>query len=548
MNKTLKKTVSALFCISCFAGIYAQELEPEEQLELEQLEEQAEEQKQILPPELQKNFIILEPVHPHELNPQITNYSSDSQILSGLYEGLFSYNPATLDPQYAIAKEFNISRDKKRWQITLREDAYFSNGEKIDAQAVRSSFIQMLSTPEAPYSSLLDIIRGAQDFRLGKGKEEDVGIYVTGENTISIYLNAPANYLPKILCHSAFSIIHRNPTVYSGAYELENMTENEYVLAKNPYYWDKEHVTLEKITFIQSDDKENNAFLFNTGAADWISSDVGTNTIINQKAIQINAEFGTGYLYFRVSPRYGKELGSSVWDLPEFRNAVLEAFPWNDLRAGSLVPAATLVYPLSGYPPVDGFLYTDAIEGALQMKDARAKYNIPEEQIIPLVMNVFENEFSDEQKTAMKNALAPLGVELQIQELPSAYYYYLINQSNADLFISSWIGDFADPLAFLELFRTGSTMNDSGWSSKEFDDLLEQAASVNDYDRYQLLGKAEDLLLSSGMVLPIYRTVTVNIINTEEVGGWASNAFDIHPLKYLYKRQVKSKLPNVVMK
>ena len=72
--------------------------------------------------------------------------------------------------------------------------------------------------------------------------------------------------------------------------------------------------------------------------------------------------------------------------------------------------------------------------------------------------------------------------------------------------------------------------------------------SKNDYDRYQLLGKAEDLLLSSGMVLPIYRTVTVNIINTEEVGGWASNAFDIHPLKYLYKRQVKSKLPNVVMK
>ena len=89
-------------------------------------------------------------------------------------------------------------------------------------------------------------------------------------------------------------------------------------------------------------------------------------------------------------------------------------------------------------------------------------------------------------------------------------------------------------------------MNDSGWSSKEFDDLLEQAATVNDYERYQLLGKAEDLLLSSGMVLPIYRTVTVNIINTEEVGGWASNAFDIHPLKYLYKRQVKSKLPNVV--
>lgn len=548
MNNTLKKAALAFIFISCLTGIYAQELELEEELELEQLEAQEEEKQKTLPPELQKNFIIIESVHPHELNPQITNYASDSQILSGLYEGLFSFNPSTLDPQYAIAKEFNVSRDKKRWQFTLRDDAYFSNGEKIDAQAVRYSFIQMLSNPDAPYSSLLDIIRGAQNYRLGKGSVEDVGIYVTGENVISIYLNAPANYLPKILCHSAFSIVHRIPTVYSGAYELENQTENEYVLVKNQYYWDKKNVTLERITFIQSDDKENNAFLFNTGAVDWVSSDVGSNSILNTNSVQVNAEFGTGYLYFRVSNRYGNENGSRIWDYPEFRNAVLEAFPWSEVRKGSLVPAATLVYPLSGYPQIDGFQFTDSIEASLKMKDAREKYNIPKEQVIPLVMNVFEKEFSDEQKTAMKDALAPLGVELTIQELPSAYYYYLINQSNADLFISSWIGDFADPLAFLELFRTGSTMNDSGWSSKEFDDLLEQAATVNDYERYQLLGKAEDLLLSSGMVLPIYRTVTVNIINTEEVGGWASNAFDIHPLKYLYKRQVKSKLPNVVLK
>jgi len=64
--------------------------------------------------ELQKNLIILESEMPHELNPQITQYSSDSHILSGLYEGLFAYNPVTLEPQYAIATGYKISRDKKR--------------------------------------------------------------------------------------------------------------------------------------------------------------------------------------------------------------------------------------------------------------------------------------------------------------------------------------------------------------------------------------------------------------------------------------------------
>ena len=71
--------------------------------------------------ELQKNFVILEPVRQHELNPQVTPYSSDSQILSGLYEGLFSYLPVTLEPQYAIATGYKISRDKKSWTEEINQ-------------------------------------------------------------------------------------------------------------------------------------------------------------------------------------------------------------------------------------------------------------------------------------------------------------------------------------------------------------------------------------------------------------------------------------------
>ena len=109
------------------------DLLPEELLELENQEAASAEKKQMLPKELQQNFIIVESVHQHELNPQLTNYSSDSQILNGLFEGLFTINPINLQPQYAIAKDFKISRDKKRWTIILRDDAKFSNGEKITA-------------------------------------------------------------------------------------------------------------------------------------------------------------------------------------------------------------------------------------------------------------------------------------------------------------------------------------------------------------------------------------------------------------------------------
>lgn len=554
LKKNQIKKITAAFFVVVFlmSAAFSQEheLTPEELLELENQAAAEAERKQILPPELQQNFIIVESVRAHELNPQITNYSSDSQLLNGLFEGLFEISPISFEPQYAIAQDFKISRDKKRWTIILRDDARFSNGEKITAEAVRDSWLRMLANPDAPYSSLFDIVRGAEAFRKGQGDFSEVGIYATSENTLAIYLNSPANYLPKILCHTAFSITHSNPEVYSGPYELEIIAGQRYILKKNPYYWDSKNVILERITFLQSDNADDNTYFFNTGAVDWICGKVNQTQILDTKAFQMSAAFGTGYLYFKMSNKKpAPDKCSKVWDYPEFRNAIIEAFPWTTIHKKYLIPATTLVYPLTGYPQVQGFDYTDAIEASIKMKDAREKYNVAPDEIIPLVMNVFEGEFSEAEQAEMKSAFEPLGVELRINEVPSYLYYATAPSTNADLFITSWIGDFADPLAFLELFRSGSTMNDSGWQNEAFDALLEKAAVLTDeQERYNLLAQAENLLLDSGMVLPLYRAVTSGVIDLTEVGGWYSNAFDVHPLKYLYKKRPKYNSQNIVMR
>jgi oligopeptide transport system substrate-binding protein len=239
---------------------------------------------------------------------------------------------------------------------------------------------------------------------------------------------------------------------------------------------------------------------------------------------------------------------SMLWDYPEFRNAVMEAFPWEKIHKKYLIQANTLVYPLSGYPQIDGFDYTDQIEASLKMKDARKKYGIQEEETIPLVMHVFENEFDEADEQAMREAFEPLGIQLEIHAIPSWQYYATIGSADADILVTSWIGDFADPLAFLELFRGGSTMNESGWKNAKFDALLEQAAAATETERLTLLGQAENILLDEGVVLPLYRSVSSNIVDLTEVGGWYVNAFDMHPLKYLYKKQPKFNSQNIVMR
>ena len=61
--------------------------------------------------------------------------------------------------------------------------------------------MKLLSTPNSPYASLIDIIRGAEAFRKGVGSAEDVGIVVNAENKITFVLNSPAN-LPDKTSHN----------------------------------------------------------------------------------------------------------------------------------------------------------------------------------------------------------------------------------------------------------------------------------------------------------------------------------------------------------
>ena len=163
-------------------------------------------------------------------------------------------------------------------------------------------------------------------------------------------------------------------------------------------------------------------------------------------------------------------------------------------------------------------------------------------------MEIIENSMSMDELGCLYLAWQKIGVELQVRTLPSYLYFGNVPKSTADILLYTWIGDFADPLAFLELFRGDSTLNDSGYRNELFDQLLDKAAAASDKESNDYLAQAENLLLDSYMIIPIDHPVSFNLIDLNEIGGWYGNAFDIHPLKYLYKKQNVVKMPNVVKK
>lgn len=514
MKKIIKKNLSLLLLSFAAFFVFAQEAD-----DLNGIREYG-----------KRNFVYIDSEMVYNLNPQTSSYANESQIFTALYEGLFSYNPVNLSAEKALCKDVKISRDKKRWTFTLVDNGCFSDGEKITAQTVKDSWLRLLSNKNAPFASLLDCIVGAESYRNGKCSAKDVKISVRDDTTLVVYLTAPTEHLALLLCHSAFSVVSSKDNVYSGPFVLKSYENKTLEMEKNEKYREAGRIYLPGITVIQSNDSEENAHLFNSGKVDWVSSSVNFEKIIDQDSIYSCIEFGTTYLFFKCN--------SKKWNTTEIRGALLEAIPYDKLREGYACPATTLVYPLTGYPSVTGFYDYDLESAREMMAEARKNAGIGADEIITITFAIEDNELMKNWARILKAAWEPLGVKLVAQARKSSAYNAAIPKWKADLFIYSWIGDFADPLAFLELFKGNSTLNVSGYSNAVYDDLIHQAlGSSSAQEHYNLLGKAEQVLMDDFMVIPVAHPVAADVVDTAVIGGWYPNAMNIHPLKYVYMKE-----------
>ncbi|MCR4714563.1 MAG: peptide ABC transporter substrate-binding protein [Treponemataceae bacterium] len=481
--------------------------------------------------ETQKELTVAISANNLNLNPHTSSYSIEAQLLTALYEGLFTYNPISLKPEKGLVSSYKISRDKKTWTFTMRDDIYFSDGTPITAQTIKESWLSLLSLgADAPYASLLDCIKGAADYRKGLGTADGVKISVN-ENKLTVRLTTPMTYLDRLLCHHAFSAVSENENVYSGAYVLDSVTETEIHMTKNTLFYGADHVYIPSIKVLISDGPKENTYLFNTGDVNWIADDFNGEGIYNQESIYDSVLFGTQYLFF--------SLHGGPLENPLVRNALLSAVPWDDIRTIFNIPADTLVFPITDYPSIPGIGDTD-----LELsKELLEEAGYPDGGF-SVSFQITQSDLLDFLANELKKAWEPLNVQLNIQKVDS-FSYYNMDYSESDIFLYSWIGDFSDPITFLELFKSDSNLNVSNWKNDNFDKLIEEANTFTDsVKRYEKLAEAEQLLLDDGILLPLCHLITQNCIDLTEIGGWFPNALDMHPFKYMYFREQVPTLSN----
>lgn len=470
-------------------------------------------------------------------NPLHTFTSTEAQIYTALYEGLVTYNPYSLEPIPAAARTWEISSDKKTYTFYIRQNARYWDGTAVRAQNFKDTWLRLLDPAEdAEYSFLFDIVKGAREYRLGLTDNADgLGIRVISDKILEVELVEPSPHLLKILCHHSFVPIHPgmlyrrdwsavNSIPGNGPFYLYRRTEGEILLLKNQLYWDAGRIALSGIKILFLEDPEDITARFNEGEIHWAADGLIFSMVRNNESISANPLFATSYFFFSCR--------NPVLNDPKVRRGIALLFPWQEIRSRTynFIPTETLVPKIPLYPDVPG-LGQNVEEGLKLLKEAgyEGGAGLPD-LTIAIPDNAESRRIAELMAEAIKKNLA---VEVLVVSTPYGQYYDELKKDTYSLGTITWIGDFADPLTFLQMWTADSNLNDAGYGDSSFDNLVEQSMSLSGEARYKKMAEAEEKILREALVLPVSNSPAFNLIDLNRIDGWYTNPLDIHPFRFI---------------
>jgi len=101
------------------------------------------------------------------------------------------------------------------------------------------------------------------------------------------------------------------------------------------------------------------------------------------------------------------------------------------------------------------------------------------------------------------------------------------------ILLGSWTADYLDATTFLDLWRSDSGNNHTGWSDPAYDALSNRANTLADAaERAKVLAEAEALVLESAPIIPLYFNTHVYFLSPA-VKGWQPTPTDHSDFRYV---------------
>jgi len=498
------------------------------------------------------NFTISNGTEPESLDPQLIQGEPEHRIEYALFDGLVANDPKTAKAIPAIAKSWDITNEGQTITFHLR-DSQWSDGTPLTANDFVYAWQRELDpATAAPYAWFPEMfLKGAADYAAGKVGAEGLGVKALDDNTLQVDLVGPLPYALDAFAHYTFYPVPQQTIekygdqwtqddnmVTNGAFVLEKHVPQSYIsVVKNNKYWDVDHVYLDKVTFLASDDDNTNYNMYIDNEVDWLPA-ITTEKMSSAKMrndYHSSAKVATAY--------YTVQCSDNTLSDPLVREALSYAVDRDsmidNILHGNQIPAWGMVPPMAGYTALE-FPFDSYDEATIIAQEKLAEAGYPNGIGFPSIKILYNSNESNKKVAELlqANFKNVLGITCTLENQEWGTFLANRNSGQFQLARAGWTGDYQDPNTFLDMFVSGAAMNGGNFTSAEYDSLIKKAATMNDgAERFDVLHQAEQILVDQQAIIPFYYYSSSALVDTAKWGGWFDNAMDYHNVKFIYLKK-----------
>lgn len=446
---------------------------------------------------------------------------SASSLSAYEYLGAIYNRVVRLDPQGQVvpdlATEWSSNADATEWTFKLRDGVHFHNGKPFTAQDVRYSIGHVLDPATAsPQAGTLSSMFGPE------------GMHVVDDTTIRFQLLTPNAEFPSLLSAYQCYIIPEGSAatigttgIGTGPFRLESFRPAGpgAVVANLDHFAGRPVLDRIEFSSIQDTSARVNALL--SRQVDLLSQ---TN-MDNATARVVLGSRGTTVARVPDAQWYTIPM---LFTAPEFadlrvRQAMKLAYDPDKLLQTALQGTGTGGWDVPVPPGVRGRLET---RREYDPEQARALLRAAghDRFRLPIYTSAYEPNLTPI-AVAYAEQVRQAGIDLTITNVSADSYYTTVWMAKP-LMVSYWFTGRPIDQLLNQVFRTGSSYNESAWSNAQFDQTLDAArADTNEESRLRKYEDAQQILLDDGShMTPVFGDRLVGI--SEKVVNYSEYGFE----------------------
>ncbi len=444
----------------------------------------------------------------------------------------------------AIAESYTLSDDKLTYTYKLR-DTKWSNGDKVQADDFvyawqriiqkAGNYAYMMGSDGAAVANADALMeKQAKGETLTQADLDTLGIKAVNESTLEVKVERPCSYFDELMTFPCYYPINRkfaeekgdkyakeaNTVLSNGAFILKSWTvQSKAVFEKNPDYWNKDAVKIDKLVMQLVQDPKTAAVNFDSKNNDFAM--INSSLVDKYKDKPEYQTYSEGYLFYLqlnlnkevlANANVRKALSLAI-DRTDFADNVLKD---GSKEASGFVPTGLCINDGTDFREKASDFTSFDLAKAQEALDAGLKELGKDSIDIQLLYGTDESPM-DQMATYLQNAFSKLkGVKIEMVATTKKDRLYNKQKNREfEVALTRWGPDYGDATTYLNLLLDGNANNYGDYKSDAYMAKMDEVKKTADTtERFGKMIEAEKIALDDNAVIPIFEKGSAVLIRS----------------------------------